>query len=118
MTFCGVFNPFILKANDKTKLYLGSNNTLYYPSKERTVNSFRAYFQLADGITAGNPTNGTQGVKAFVLNLDGLQATEIRPTTGPSLNGGEWYDTAGRRMSGKPTQKGVYFNNGKKVVIK
>lgn len=118
VTFCGIFDPFVLEANDKTKLYLGSSNTLYYPSKETTVNSFRAYFQLADGITAGNPTNGTQGVKAFVLNLDGLQATEIRPTPGPSLNGGEWYDTAGRRMSGKPTQKGVYFNNGKKVVIK
>ena len=117
VTFCGVFNPFILKANDKTKLYLGSSNTLYYPSKERTVNSFRAYFQLADGITAGNPTNGTQGVKAFVLNLDD-EETGLSPIPSPKGEGGAYYSLDGRRLSGKPVQKGVYIINGKKVVIK
>jgi len=29
-----------------------------------------------------------------------------------------WYDMNGRRLSGKPSQKGVYINNGKKIVIK
>ena len=117
VTFCGVFNPFILKANDKTKLYLGSNNTLYYPSKERTVNSFRAYIQLADGITAGDPVNGTQGVKAFVLNLDD-EETGLSPIPSPKGEGGACYSLDGRRLSGKPVQKGVYIINGRKVVIK
>lgn len=117
VTFCGVFNPFILKAYDRKKLYLGSSNTLYYPSKERTVNSFRAYFQLADGITAGNPTNGTQGVKAFVLNLDD-EETGLSPIPSPNGEGGAYYSLDGRRLSGKPTQKGVYIINGRKVVIK
>ena len=117
VTFCGVFNPFILKANDKTKLYLGSNNTLYYPSKERTVNSFRAYFQLADGITAGDPTGGALGVKAFVLNLDD-EETGLSPIPSPKGEGGACYSLDGRRLSGKPTQKGVYIINGRKVVIK
>ena len=29
-----------------------------------------------------------------------------------------WYDMNGRKLSGKPTTKGVYINNGKKVAIK
>lgn len=118
VTFCGTFNPFHMVANDRTKLYLSSNNTLYYPSQEMNVNSFRAYFQLAEGITAGNPVNGAQGVKAFVLNFDDEQATGIISISNPSLNGGEWYDLSGRKLSGKPTQKGVYINNGRSVVIK
>ena len=29
-----------------------------------------------------------------------------------------WYTLDGRQLSGKPTQRGVYINNGSKVVIK
>ena len=29
-----------------------------------------------------------------------------------------WYDMSGHKLSGKPTKKGMYINNGKKVVIK
>ena len=29
-----------------------------------------------------------------------------------------WYDLNGRRLDGKPTKKGVYIQNGKKVVVK
>ena len=118
VTFCGTFNPFHMVANDRTKLYLSSNNTLYYPSQEMNVNSFRAYFQLAEGITAGEPVNGAQGVKAFVLNFDDGQVTGIISIPNSSLNGGEWYDLSGRKLSGKPAQKGVYINNGRSVVIK
>jgi hypothetical protein len=33
--------------------------------------------------------------------------------------GGEaWYSLDGRKLSGKPAQKGVYINNGKKIVMK
>jgi hypothetical protein len=29
-----------------------------------------------------------------------------------------WYDLNGRKLQGRPTKKGVYINNGRKVVIK
>jgi hypothetical protein len=29
-----------------------------------------------------------------------------------------WYTLDGRRLTGKPTAKGLYINNGRKVVIK
>ena len=35
-----------------------------------------------------------------------------------TLDGGTWYSLDGRRIAGKPTAKGVYVNNGKKVIIK
>jgi hypothetical protein len=31
---------------------------------------------------------------------------------------GEWYSLDGRKLSGKPTKKGLYINGGKKIVIK
>ena len=38
----------------------------------------------------------------------------------PNLNDNEatWYDLNGRRLQGKPSQKGIYIKNGKKVVVK
>jgi hypothetical protein len=29
-----------------------------------------------------------------------------------------WYDLQGRKLSGKPTQKGIYIYQGKKRIIK
>jgi hypothetical protein len=46
------------------------------------------------------------------------EATGIRTTSGPSLNGEEWYDLQGRKLQGKPTKKGMYINNGRKMIIK
>ena len=39
---------------------------------------------------------------------------------GKSSNGksDEWYDLSGRKLEGKPTQKGIYINNGRKTLIK
>ena len=48
--------------------------------------------------------NGTTGVN------DAMKTIEA--------NGETWYDMNGRRLQGKPTRKGVYIKNGKKVVIK
>ena len=40
---------------------------------------------------------------------------EINTRTGETSN---WFDLNGRRLDGKPAQKGIYINNGKKVVVK
>ena len=31
---------------------------------------------------------------------------------------GGWFDLSGRKLTGKPTQPGLYINGGRKVVIK
>ena len=89
----------------------------YYPKEEVTVYSFRAYFQLADGIIAGDPVNGEQGINTFVLNFDGLHSTGIVEAE-DSSSSSEWFTVDGRKLVGKPTQKGIYINNGRSIVIK
>ncbi len=48
----GVFNPYPLVADDATTLFLSSNNTLYYPSANGTMNGFRAYVKVDEGMSA------------------------------------------------------------------
>lgn len=49
-------------------------------------------------------SNGTTGVN------DAMKTAEP--------NGESWYDMNGRRLQSKPTRRGIYIRNGKKVVIK
>ena len=119
LTFTGTYAPVtIADGGDNTKLYLGSANTLYYPTKAMTIGTHRGYFQLKQSLTVGEAANG---VRAFVLNFgDDSNATGILTTnfTNPTNSDNEWYSLDGRKLNGKPTAKGIYINNGRKVVIK
>jgi Leucine-rich repeat (LRR) protein len=48
----------------------------------------------------------------------GSVVTAIRSIEVSAEENGLWYTLDGKRLSGKPTQKGIYIHNGKKVVIK
>ena len=117
--FVGCYSPVGIYTEEKTNLYLGANNTLYYPTASGfKVNACRGYFQLKQGLTAGEAANGA---RAFVLNFgDDSNATGILTTnfTNPTNSDNEWYSLDGCRLNGKPTSKGIYINNGRKVVIK
>ena len=118
--FIGTYSPISIYTAGKTNLYLGADNTLYYPTDEGfTVNACRGYFQLKQGLTAGSQS---AGARAFVLNFgDDSNATGIISVydSGFTVNGSDaWYSLDGCRLNGKPTAKGIYINNGRKVVIK
>ena len=116
VTFRGLFSPYAIQGENHSLLYLGADNTLYYPNRKMTIGAFRAYFEL-NGLTAGEPGSG---INSFVLNF-GDEYTGISLTPDPSLKGegsDYWYSLDGRRLGGKPTQKGIYINNGHQVVIK
>ncbi|MBR2238025.1 MAG: hypothetical protein IJ887_09185 [Prevotella sp.] len=121
--FVGTYSPVNIYTDKKTNLYLGAGNTLYYPTAtDFTANAFRGYFQLKQGLTAGEPTSA---VRAFVLNFgDGERsdnnASGIITTnfTNSTNSDNAWYSLDGRRLNGKPTRAGVYINKGKKVAIK
>ena len=55
--FAGTFSPAGLEQDNRSVLFLGENNTLYYPNKDVNVNACRAYFQLHNGIMAINLNN-------------------------------------------------------------
>ena len=48
----------------------------------------------------------------------GTTAIGTLDTCTGEISTGDWFDLNGRRLSGKPTQKGLYIVNGNKVVIK
>ena len=50
VTFKGIFSPYSLTADDRTQLYLGADNKLYYATSALDVNSFRGYFVLGENL--------------------------------------------------------------------
>ena len=122
LTFTGTYAPVSIAAADNTKLYLGAANKLYYPNAAMTIGCQRAYFQLADGITAGEPVSGSNAnqIRAFNLNFGNDEATGILTTnfTNSTNSGNEWYTLDGRKLDGQPTAKGLYIHGGRKVAIK
>lgn len=112
-TFTGSYDPILLTGGDRSVLYLGSSNKLYFPASDRTIGSCRAYFQL--------DLDDSSHVKAFVMNFreeddaDGIGL--IQNSKFKIQNEGEgWYDLSGRKLSGKPEKGGIYIHNGKKVL--
>ena len=111
---------------DKTVLFIGSyrpSNTefytsLYYPevrtdgANPGLIGACRAYFQLNKGLTADNLYNAR-------MNFDDDDATGIKTTDYTNYTDSDaWYTINGVKLSGKPTQAGLYIVNGRKVVVK
>lgn len=120
ITFNGLYNPLHLDSADDTKLFLGDGNQLYYPDGEMTIGAFRAYFQLGAGITAGNPIDSSEDIKAFVLDFGDNETciTEISNRSEHSKYTDSYFTLDGFRLNGKPEMKGIYLHNGKKFIIK
>ena len=111
----GCYSPVSVNANDKSILFMGGDNTLYYSSVNRNIRSCRAYFSVPY-------IKQNAGVKARAFHLDfgDEEATGILEISADSKEKKDdaWYSLAGVRLSGKPTQRGMYINKGNKVIIK
>ena len=122
VAFTGTFAPVAYKDGDRTSLYMGENNTIYYFGPNASLNSFRALFRLGEGYHAGDLQTVGQ-VKSFVVNFEGEDTVTGIPEVTPDgrlsiISPGGWYDLSGRRISGKPAAPGIYINNGRKIIIK
>ena len=99
-------------SDTKAVLFLAANNTLLNPSAlPANMKGFRAYFQLK-GETASL-------ARAFSIDFGDGETTGIIAigTDRAASTDNATYTLDGRRIS-KDTQKGVYIQNGKKVIIK
>ena len=122
VTFKGSYDYQSFATEDKSILFLGADNTLYWPQAGARIGACRAYFQLNNGITAGDPSN-PNAIRAFKLNFNEENVTTSVSEKG-RVNSEEfatavgWYSIDGRKLNGKPTSKGMYIHNGRKMLIK
>ena len=110
--FIGTTSPFDFTANDNTKLFVGSENKLYYPNADMTLGACRAYFQLK-GLTAADVSGARM---SFEEGND--EVTSLNLTPALSQGEGAWYTLDGRKVANgqKLIAKGLYIHHGKKVV--
>ena len=99
-------------------------NTPYLFTPAATGNvDFSGTYEIPASLTAGETESGDW---KFLGTYETIQWTEaptgigsLQTKTGEiTFDNDAWYSLDGRRMVGKPSVKGIYVNNGKKVVIK
>jgi hypothetical protein len=125
VSFVPTYAPFNRDYADRSVLFLGAANMLYYPSGAGnvSVNSFRAYFQL-NGVQmvddSGDEPVGPGNVKVFVFDIEEGDASGIGIVRSKTEDGrcDVWYSLDGKRLNGTPAQKGIYIHNGRKEVLK
>ena len=95
------------KINDKVGFYIYKKN-----QTGAVLNPYRAYLLHKYGAT----TSGGEVKGIYISGFDeltGVQTMEIEST-----ETGNWYSLQGVRLNARPTQRGIYLNNGKKVFVK
>ncbi|MBP5484336.1 MAG: InlB B-repeat-containing protein [Bacteroidaceae bacterium] len=120
--FRGNYSPVALPGNDASNLYLGTQNKLYWPSDDKTIKSFRAYFHVA--------LSGNHPARNIELNLGEDSPTAVEEIQDSrfriqcslvngqcSMDNEPWYDLSGRKYTGKPTKPGIYVHKGEKVSL-
>ena len=136
VSFCGRYDYVEYTTENRSVLYLGTANKLYYPQPSGSTNpsmgACRAYFTL-NGIAAGDLP--AAGAREFVLNFGEDPSSELtgivtvpadgRDSGSPRSVRTGIYTLDGRRVatdaSGfdlKSLRPGLYIVNGKKMIIK
>jgi len=113
VSFKGNYTPVSFSTETPSILFVGGNNTLYYPQPANAgqpvvIGAFRAYFQLED------PT----AVRSFSLNFGDNSKSNGIMTMSYTKKAEGWYTLDGRKLLNAPKRKGLYIHNGVKVTIK
>ena len=111
--FVGQWSTFDITASNIDEiLYIGSSNHIGYSQNARTLRCFRGHFWV-------KPSEGGAGARTIVVDYgDGTTDIYQVPVKESQFENGAWYTLDGMKLQEKPTQKGVYIFNGRKVVIK
>lgn len=101
---------------DKTNFILSQQKGViaWYPlAAKYALKAHSAYLQLLT-----NDVFTNEGTRAISMEFeDGVTTGFIQIATGEAEDGG-WYGIDGVKFNQKPTQRGVYINNGRKVIVK
>lgn len=101
---------------DKTNFILSQQKGViaWYPlAAKYALKAHSAYLQLLT-----NDVFTGDGTRAISMEFeDGVTTGLIQIATGEAEDG-DWYGIDGIKFNQKPTQRGVYINNGRKVIVK
>ena len=97
---------------NKNEEYMGYMPGSAFVPNLRDVSPFEAYAYNRNSLSAPRilslaEIGGTSGTTGILLMLNDEQK-----------NDGAWYTVDGRKLRQKPTTKGVYIKNGKKIIMK
>jgi stringent starvation protein B len=107
--FFGTADPQTFTAADMAAYdyYVLNGGQFVWVKYPGTLPANRCYLRLTKNVASGAPS--------FVINFGG-DTTGIKEVK--EVNNDSWHDLNGRKLQGVPTKKGVYINNGRKVVIR
>ena len=111
VSFKGTYAPIAIGESNDSIFCLGENNTFCYPQQGAAISACSAYFVL-QSVTRVNRVVWNLGEgDAYVTSVGNpaLPSPSVRPD--------DWFDVSGRRLQGRPTDRGVYLNKGRKVVV-
>ena len=123
VTFVGQYSPFSIVANDALLgdnqghkneiIMMATQNNLDYSQTTRQLKCFRCHFYV--------PANdGELSARSIVVDFGDGETTEIGTINNnrETIANNQWYTLDGRKLTGKPTTKGVYIHNGRKEVVR
>ena len=67
---------------------------------------------ITGGVVIGNPNGIATGIEQVQSAKFKDQSLKFK------VQSNNWYTVDGRKLSGNPNAKGVYIQNGKKIVVK
>ncbi len=103
------------------QVYLLFNDVFYF-SQAGTIPEGGIYLQLPEEKESEPQKEPLTKTRSFltISSFDGDSTTAIISHLSPLTShlSDAWFDLNGRRLNGKPTAKGIYVNNGRKVMVR
>lgn len=86
----------------------------WYPlAAKYALKAHSAYLQLLT-----NDVFTNEGTRAISMEFEDGVTTDLIQIATDDVEDGDWYGIDGVKFNQKPTQRGVYINNGRKVIVK
>ncbi|QFQ13186.1 hypothetical protein C7Y71_009280 [Pseudoprevotella muciniphila] len=97
--------------------YTAQSRIGFWPSSRTVIPAHRAFIPIEELEKAGVNNSSPGLLFSFTNDIDENTTTGIRTAASAKKNEG-WYTINGVRLTGRPTEKGVYIHNGRKEVIR
>ena len=104
--FIGTFMGYQTPSTVDDEYYMATSNGGWY--QHGYTRPSGAYLKVAEGVHA----------RILIEEPDGTTSIHTLTANGEMVPAQGWYTLNGVKLQGVPTEKGIYINNGKKVVIK